>query len=91
MNKNIILSIEGLSVSYKNKDVLTDINLQIEKGKVYSIIGPNGCGKTTLIRTINRSIKPKKGKIFLNGENIFKMKNKDVAKKIAILNQNNNT
>lgn len=91
MNKNIILSIEGLSVSYKNKDVLTDINLQIEKGKAYSIIGPNGCGKTTLIRTINRSIKPKKGKIFLNGENIFKMKNKDVAKKIAILNQNNNT
>ena len=44
MNKNIILSIEGLSVSYKNKDVLTDINLQIEKGKVYSIIGPNCCG-----------------------------------------------
>lgn len=33
MNKNIILSIEGLSVSYKNKDVLTDINLQIEKGR----------------------------------------------------------
>lgn len=91
MKENIILTIEDLSISYKNKDVLKGIDLRIEKGKVYSIIGPNGCGKTTLMRTMSRSIRPRQGKVLLHGNNIFEMKNKNVAKKMAILNQNNNT
>ena len=91
MNKDIILEIKDLSISYKNKNVLKGIDLKIEKGKIYSIIGANGSGKTTLMRTMSRSIKPKQGKVLLYGNNIFEMKNKNVAKKMAILNQNNNT
>lgn len=91
MKENIILRVENLSISYKNKNVLENVNLEIEKGKIYSIIGPNGSGKTTLMRAMTRSIKPKVGKIFLEGENIFNMKSKNIAKKMAILNQSNNT
>ena len=43
------------------------------------------------MRTMSRSIRPRQGKVLLHGNNIFEMKNKNVAKKMAILNQNNNT
>jgi iron complex transport system ATP-binding protein len=89
--KDIILGVKDLSVNYKNKNVLAGVDLEIEKGKIYSIIGPNGCGKTTLIRAMSKSLKPKKGKVLLNGDDIFEMKSKEIAKKMAILNQNNTT
>lgn len=88
---DIILEVKNLSVSYKEKKILENINLKIEKGKIYSIIGPNGCGKTTLINTMSRGKKPKTGEVLLQGEDIFKMRNKDVAKKLATLNQSNIT
>lgn len=91
MSENVLLRIENLNVSYKDHMIIDNINLNVEKGKIYSIIGPNGCGKTTLIRTMSRSIKPKSGKVLLDNNDIFKMRTKNVAKKMAILCQNNNT
>ena len=91
MNEKILLKVENLTVSYKEHKIIDNIDLNIEKGKVYSIIGPNGCGKTTLIRTMSRSIKPKSGRVLLDHSNIFKMRTKDVAKRMAILCQNNDT
>lgn len=91
MRDNSVLKIENLTVSYKNYKVLDDINLNIERGKIYSIIGPNGSGKTTLIRAITRSIKADKGQVLLDECNIFKMKTKNIAKKMALLCQNNET
>lgn len=82
-----ILRAENISVGYKEKNVIKDLNLNVAKGKIYSIIGPNGSGKTTLLRTLSRNIKPKKGKIFLDGENISRIKNKQIARKMAVLSQ----
>lgn len=90
MSKEILLKVRNLTISYKENNIIDNIDLDIEKGKVYSIIGPNGCGKTTLIRTMSRSMKAKSGKVFLNDKDIFKMKTKNVAKKMAVLCQNNN-
>lgn len=89
MSKNIILKVENLTVNYEEHKVIDQVDLSIERGKIYSIIGPNGCGKTTLLRAMSRSLKPKSGEVFLNGENIFKMKTKNVAKKMAVLSQKN--
>ncbi len=91
MKNDIIMEVKGLSVSYKDNKVIDCIDLAIEKGKIYCIIGPNGCGKTTLIRTMSRSIKPQEGHVFLSGSNIFKLKTKNVAKKMAVLYQSNAT
>lgn len=82
-----ILRAENISVRYKENQVIKDLNLDIGKGKIYSIIGPNGSGKTTLLRTLSRNIKPNKGKVFLNGENITRMKSKQIARKMAVLSQ----
>lgn len=51
--KNIIIKIENMSKSFGRKNLFQDFNLEIEKGTVYAIIGPNGSGKTTITRFIN--------------------------------------
>lgn len=71
MTKRII-KIENLSAGYNNKTVLENINLSIEEKDFLGIIGPNGGGKTTLIKVILGLLKPKSGKIYFynNGTNV---------------------
>ncbi len=88
---DVILQTEKLSVGYREHAVIEDIDLSIQRGKVYSIIGPNGCGKTTLMRTISRGIKPSSGRILLDGQDIFKMNTRLVARKVGMLSQTNET
>lgn len=56
--------------SFKDKHVLEDISLTINDGEFICIIGPSGCGKTTALKMINRLIKPTKGTIIVNGQDI---------------------
>lgn len=85
----VILETKGLSAGYKGQNVIRNIDLSFEKGKIYSIIGPNGCGKTTLMRTISRNLRPQSGKVLLEGEDIFRMNTKRVARHVAMLSQHN--
>lgn len=86
-----ILKTKNLSVAYKKNRVIEGVNLDFMQGKIYSIIGPNGCGKTTLMRAISRNIRPTAGMVQLKGNNIFKMNTKQVAQHMAMLAQNNAT
>ena len=86
---SVLLEVENLSVGYKNQPVIQDINFSVRTGKIYSVIGPNGCGKTTLIRVMSRNLKPSRGSVLLNGKNLFKTNTKAVARSIAVLSQNN--
>lgn len=91
MKEQLIMKIQGLSVGYKDNKVLEGIDLDIRQGKVYSVIGPNGCGKTTLIRAMSRSLKPQRGSIYLLDSDIFRTQTKTVARKMAVLYQTNST
>ena len=88
MNKAVI-KIENLHVAFKETRILEDVNLEIQTGKIYSIIGPNGCGKTTLLRAMSRNLKPDKGRVLLDKQNIFKTRTKLIAQKMAVLGQSN--
>ncbi|MBQ7209718.1 MAG: amino acid ABC transporter ATP-binding protein [Paludibacteraceae bacterium] len=71
-----MISIRHLSKTFHNPDgstltVLKDVNCDIEKGEVISIIGPSGTGKSTLLRAINMLEPPTAGEIWFNGENIM--------------------
>lgn len=71
-----MISIKHLSKTFKNPDgsvitVLKDVNCNIEKGEVISIIGPSGTGKSTLLRAINMLEPPTSGEIWVDGENIM--------------------
>ncbi|EKQ51218.1 MAG: ABC-type spermidine/putrescine transport system, ATPase component [Methanobacterium sp. Maddingley MBC34] len=69
-----LLEIQNLSKKYDGKKVLEDINLYLKKGTTLGLIGPTGCGKTTLIRIIDLIEKPSSGKIIFNGLEIPKNK-----------------
>ena len=70
------IKIAGLSKIFNNNKVLDDISLEISQGEIFGLVGPDGAGKTTLIRTILDLYKPDTGKIvFLGEENIEKIKN----------------
>jgi len=62
-----ILKIEHLYKKYSNKYVLEDINLEVQKGELFTIIGPNGAGKTTLLRLIDLLDSPTSGRIIFDG------------------------
>ncbi|WP_195986508.1 ABC transporter ATP-binding protein [Clostridium sp. D53t1_180928_C8] len=65
-----MIRFEKVTKRYKSKQVLKEINLTIEKGKLITIIGESGCGKTTLLKMINRLIKPSSGFIYINNKKI---------------------
>ena len=81
------ISVKNLSVGYEDNIIIKDMNLSIPKGKISIIIGANGCGKSTFLKTIARVNKAKKGDIFINEKNIKKIKEKNIAKEVAFLPQ----
>lgn len=84
-----IIKITDLSYSYvKNEPVLTDVNLEIEKGEWVSVLGHNGSGKSTLSKLIIGLLKADKGTIVVDGITLTEETVYDVRKKIGIVFQN---
>ena len=67
---DLIIEFRKVSKAYKNNMILKDISFNIEKGKFTVLIGESGCGKTTLLKMINKLIVPTKGDIFIDGKDI---------------------
>ena len=65
-----VLECTGVSKKYGKKEVLKNINLQLERGKIIGLLGPNGSGKTTLIKIINGLLTADEGDIKVSGEQI---------------------
>jgi len=78
-----MLEIKNLNVAIEEKEILKDVNLNFEPGKIYVLMGPNGSGKSTLANIIagNPKYKLVSGKIFLNGEDITNISPNERAKK----------
>ncbi|PAV29367.1 cobalamin/Fe(3+)-siderophore ABC transporter ATP-binding protein [Virgibacillus profundi] len=81
------LNAKNLTLGFGDKVIIDNIDIVIPEGEITVLIGANGCGKSTVLRSLARLLKPKEGNVILNGEDIAKMKSKDVAKKLAILPQ----
>jgi len=84
-----MVDVKHVSKGYNNKNVITDVSVKIAKGKITSFIGPNGAGKSTLLSMISRLIAKDEGEIYIDGMDLTRCKNNDLAKKISILKQSN--
>ena len=80
-----LLKIAGLSAGYRKKAVISDVDLELEKGEIVCLVGPNGSGKSTLLRTVSGQQKSISGSISLNGRNINDYKEIELARIISIL------
>ncbi|HEY2491773.1 MAG TPA: ABC transporter ATP-binding protein [Paenibacillus sp.] len=84
-----MIEVRNVSKKYADKRVVDEVSLQITKGTITSFIGPNGAGKSTLLSMISRLISKDQGDIFIEGQEISKVKSNDLAKQISILKQSN--
>lgn len=83
------LTCKNISYSIKDKQILKNVSLNVSGNKFFTILGPNGCGKTTLLKSIYRVLKPDSGEILLNNKNIENIRLKDSAKEMAVVAQFN--
>ncbi|MFI3115622.1 MAG: ABC transporter ATP-binding protein [Clostridia bacterium] len=82
-----VIKVNDLVTGYEKKIIIDDLSLGIKKGAITTIIGENGSGKSTFLKTIGRIIKPKTGQITVNELNVHKTKTEAIAKVIGLLPQ----
>ena len=83
------MEVRDLSFAYGKNSVLRGVSVKIEEGKITTIMGANGCGKSTLFSLMTKNLYPKKGNIFLRGKNIQNLNLKEFARQVSIVQQYN--
>ena len=81
-----MLEVKNLFSGYNGVDVIKDISLKACRGEILAVVGPNGCGKTTFLKTLARLL-PYRGSISLDGREISGFSRKNLAQKAALLGQ----
>jgi len=81
-----MLTLKDVSAGYNGMDVIYGVSAEFAPGKNYCLLGPNGCGKTTLLRAM-AGIIPAKGEILIDGRPIASMRRREIARKIAVMSQ----
>ena len=87
-----LLRVRGLQFSYGPRQILRDLDLEVQRGKVTAILGPSGCGKTTLLSLIGGQWRPAAGTVEFDGVNVHQLNRKDLyslRKRMGMLFQNN--
>ena len=85
----VMMDINDLRFTYNKKPVLDGITFDIKQGEILGILGMNGCGKTTLLKNLNKNLKPEAGAILLEDEDMEKMTKRAIAQKVAVVPQGN--
>lgn len=83
----MMLTVNELKFMYRNKDVLKEIGFSIEQGQVIAVLGPNGVGKTTLLKCLNRILKAREGTVMLDEENLLSLGTMDIARRVGYVPQ----
>lgn len=87
LREEIGIIAEGVSLSYDGHLVLGNVSLRLKMGAVITLLGPNGCGKTTLLKIINGLLRPSSGIVLANGKDVSRMKQVDLAKLMGYVPQ----
>ncbi|MFF4262490.1 ABC transporter ATP-binding protein [Streptomyces virginiae] len=81
------LEARGISAGYDRKPIIEELSLGIEPGKITALVGPNACGKSTLIKSVARLLPVAAGSVLLEGQDIHDLSTREVAQRLGILPQ----
>jgi iron complex transport system ATP-binding protein len=81
------LHAEGVTIGYDDRVISADLDVSIPDGSFTVIVGPNACGKSTLLRALSRLLKPSRGQVVLDGRSISSIPAKEVARRLGLLPQ----
>ncbi|MFD3469769.1 ABC transporter ATP-binding protein [Streptomyces sp. NPDC058682] len=87
MGKPGALDAEDVSVVVKNQTLVDRVSLRVAPGEVVGLVGPNGAGKSTLLRTVYRAQRPTAGRVLLDGEDVWRLPAKRLARRLAAVLQ----
>lgn len=87
----MMLDVDGVEFRYRSTSVLDDVSFSVERGEVLSILGPNGVGKTTLLKCINGILRARKGTVLVEEESLTSMPRPEVAKRVGYVAQRSDT
>ncbi|NLV27821.1 MAG: ABC transporter ATP-binding protein [Methanomicrobiales archaeon] len=83
----MILNVQELNFLYRNHDVLHNVAFEVNHGEIVAILGPNGVGKTTMLKCLNRILKANKGHIYLDGSEIKTLDTLEIARRAGYVPQ----
>ena len=83
--KSYFFYTDQLTVGYDGKPLIKEINIQLNKGEILTLIGPNGAGKSTILKSITRQLSLISGTVYLEQEQMSRMTNREVSKKLAVV------
>jgi len=81
------LKLQNVTLGYRQNVVVKGMTLEMNPGEMLGLVGPNGCGKSTIIRALSRVISPYSGSILLNGQDISRIPRRDLARLIGVVPQ----
>lgn len=82
-----MIELEHIQVSYGKREILRDIDATVAPGRITAVMGPNGCGKTTLLRCIGGLLEPTAGSIKIDGQEVGSYTARALAQKVAFVRQ----
>ncbi|MEU5907268.1 ABC transporter ATP-binding protein [Micromonospora sp. NPDC047527] len=81
------LAVESLMLGYKDRVVISSLDLVVPPGKITAIVGANACGKSTLLRSMSRLLAPRAGHVLLDGKEVHRLPAKQLARTLGLLPQ----
>jgi iron complex transport system ATP-binding protein len=86
-----MLNVQNITINYGAAEVVKDVSFALETGKIIAVLGANGAGKTTLLKALNGSLPVSKGEILLDGKSLSEFSRREIARRIAVIAQENET
>jgi iron complex transport system ATP-binding protein len=83
----MILKVDNIAFGYNSHAVLRQIEFEVARGELLAILGPNGVGKTTLLKCINSILSPHGGTVFVDGQEVFSLNSMEIARRIGYVAQ----